>query len=403
MNQRSFKVLMIAPTSFFADYGCHVRILEETLALQALGHRVKIVTYYIGRPVADLDIVRTPPLPWRPEYEVGSSRHKIAFDIYLMATAWRTAWRFKPDIIHAHLHEGALIGAPMARLLRCPLIFDLQGSLTGEMVDHHFLRTDGLLYKPMRSLERLINRLPQAILTSSLHAQQMLQDEFSIKLSRIHPLPDCVNANTFRPHSSADREAVRRQLGIPPDRPVVVYLGLLADYQGTPDLIQAAANLKQEGAPVHFLIMGYPGADTYLDMARQLGVEDWVTLTGKIPYEQAPFYLSAGDVAVAPKLSATEGSGKVLNYMAMGLPTVAYDTPVQREYLADLGVYAPAGDVGGLAAAIRGLLGDPERQQNLGAALRQRAMEHYSWDQAGKQIVNLYERLYATKRNGHDS
>ena len=50
---------MIAPTSFFSDYGCHVRILEEALVLQRLGKQVKIVTYHMGRPIADLDIVRT--------------------------------------------------------------------------------------------------------------------------------------------------------------------------------------------------------------------------------------------------------------------------------------------------------------------------------------------------------
>jgi glycosyltransferase involved in cell wall biosynthesis len=50
-------------------------------------------------------------------------------------------------------------------------------------------------------------------------------------------------------------------------------------------------------------------------------------------------------MAVSPKFSATEGSGKVLNYMALGQPIVAYDTPVHREYLGEAGVYAPAGDV----------------------------------------------------------
>ena len=90
MNRR-YNVLMIAPTSFFADYGCHVRILEEALALRRLGHQVTIVTYYQGRPIADLEIVRTPPLPWRADYEVGSSRHKLAFDVYLAATALLTA------------------------------------------------------------------------------------------------------------------------------------------------------------------------------------------------------------------------------------------------------------------------------------------------------------------------
>ena len=76
---------MIAPTSFFSDYGGHIRILEETRALQERGHRVAIVTYHKGNNVPGLDIRRTARLPWHADYEVGSSRHKIAFDVYLAA------------------------------------------------------------------------------------------------------------------------------------------------------------------------------------------------------------------------------------------------------------------------------------------------------------------------------
>ena len=79
---------------------------------------------------------------------------------------------------------------------------------------------------------------------------------------------------------------------------------------------------------------------------------DHTTFTGKVPYHQARDYLALGDVAVAPKLSATEGSGKILNYMAMGLPTVAFDTPVSREYLGDVGIYATAGRSRVLAEAL---------------------------------------------------
>jgi glycosyltransferase involved in cell wall biosynthesis len=385
---------MVAPTSFFADYGCHVRILEESLVLRQMGHQVTIATYYKGRPIANLDIIRTPRLPWRAEYEVGSSRHKYAFDLYLFFTTLRTALRTRPDVIHGHLHEGALIGAPIARLLRRPLVFDFQGSLTGEMVDHNFVRPGTTLFGLFRRIERLINRLPAAILTSSTHARRMLEDEFGIAPRRIHALPDCVNADTFHPHNpGADR--LKAQLGIPADRPVVAYLGLLADYQGTPQLVETAVRLKAAGVEAHFLIMGYPNHLQYQQLADELGVSDRVTLTGKIPYEQAADYLAVGDVAVAPKLSLTEGSGKVLNYMAMGMPTVAFDTPVQREYLGDLGVYAPPGDVGQFATAIHALLDDPPRRAALGTALRQRAIEHYSWERAGRQIVGIYQELVA--------
>ena len=169
----------------------------------------------------------------------------------------------------------------------------------------------------------------------------------------------------------------------------------MADYQGTPQLVETAVRLQAAGVDAHFLIMGYPNHLQYQQLATELGVSDRVTFTGKIPYEEAADFLAVGDIAVAPKLSLTEGSGKVLNYMAMGLPTVAFDTPVQREYLGDLGVYAPPGDVGQLAAAIRTLLDDPPRRAVLGTALRRRAIEHYSWERAGRQIFSIYQTLIA--------
>ena len=78
-----YRVLMLAPTSFFADYGCHVRILEEATVLQQLGHKVTIATYHNGNDVPGLDIRRTLPIPWRRNYLVGSSKHKVAFDVLL--------------------------------------------------------------------------------------------------------------------------------------------------------------------------------------------------------------------------------------------------------------------------------------------------------------------------------
>ena len=71
-HPRRYSILSIAPTSFFYDYGCHVRILEEALALQKLGHRVTICTYNSGNDVDGLDIRRTAPIPWRKGVEVGS-------------------------------------------------------------------------------------------------------------------------------------------------------------------------------------------------------------------------------------------------------------------------------------------------------------------------------------------
>ena len=393
---------MIAPTSFFLDYGCHVRILEEARALQRLGHQVTIITYYLGRDLPDLEIVRTRPTPWRADYEVGSSLHKIAFDIFLSWTGLKTALRRRFDLIHGHLHEGALIGYVLSQLRGMPLVADFQGSMTSEMVDHHFLDPDGPWYRWVRLLELRIAHLPDAIVTSTQMAAHLLEREFECGSRRVYPLPDCVNLDFFRPDVLASDEIAKRRaaLGIPSGRPVVVYLGLLADYQGTPHIVRAAQILKQRDVDVHFLIMGFPSVSHYRRMAVDLGVSDRVTLTGKVRYEEAPAHLALGDIAIAPKLSATEGAGKILNYMAMGLPTVAFDTPVSREYLGSLGAYATRrGDPAALADAIVQLLNASEQRAELGEKLRGRVGRHFSWDRAGRHLLKIYRTVIEQTRD----
>jgi glycosyltransferase involved in cell wall biosynthesis len=397
---KTYRILMIAPTSFFSDYGGHIRMLEEARALQGLGHRVTIVTYYLGHDLPDLEIIRTRPTPWRADYEVGSSLHKIAFDVFLGWTGLKTVLRRRFDIVHGHMHEGAFIGYFLSRLMRVPLLFDFQGSLTGEMADHRFLDPEGPWYHWVRLLELRIDQLPDAIITSSQQGAHLLERDFNCSSRHVYLLPDCVNLDFFQPDVLAPEGIATRRaaLGVPLGRPVVVYLGLLADYQGTPFLVQAAQILKQRGVDAHFLIMGFPGVPHYQQMASDLGVADRVTFTGKVLYEEAPAHLALGDVAVAPKLSATEGCGKILNYMAMALPTVAFDSPVSREYMGTLGVYADRTDGPvALADAVAGLLNDPQRRAELGQELRARAARHFSWDRAGRHLLNIYRTVLTSR------
>ena len=397
----SYRILMIAPTSFFSDYGCHVRIFEEARVLQRHGHTVKIVTYYKGRDLPGLDIVRTRPTPWHPDYEVGSSRHKIAFDVLLSWTTLKMTLRFKPDVIHAHLHEGALIGSVLSAISRVPLVFDFQGSLSGEMVDHHFLDPQGRMYPFVRWLERRIDHAPHAILTSSHYATSLLRDEFGVDPERVIPMPDCVDTAFFRPRAesdAADLAALRAALGIPADRSIVVYLGLLAPYQGTDLLIEAARHVIDQHPNAHFLIMGYPGALGYQMMADARGLGGHVTCLGKVLYEDAPRYLRLGDVAAAPKLSATEANGKVLNYMATGLPTVAFDMPVNREYMREHGLYARRGDAASLADQLLRALNDAALRERASLELRARAESLFAWDDTAHRIAAVYDAVRVPHR-----
>ncbi len=402
---RSFRVLKIAPTSFFADYGCHVRILEETLALQGLGSRVTICTYHSGRDLPGLDIRRALGLPWRDGVQVGSTPYRFYFDAVLSLRALLAATSVRPDVIHAHLHEGALIGGILSYLWRVPLVFDFQGSLTSEMCDHGFLNLcrESRLYRPLRRLEEWINNLADVVLTSSQNAANLLISEFNYPAPKVHALADCVSTERFRPRwevPAASKAALRERLGIPAARKLVVYLGLLAEYQGSSHLLRAAAELLRHHGDLHFLLMGFPGQERYRRYAQDLGISEHVTFTGRVPYDQAPLYLALGDVAVSPKISETEGNGKLLNYMAVGLPTVTFDTPVSHEILGDLGLYARTGDHLSLAEHLQLLLyGGAAAAEELGALLRRRAVEKFSWHEAGRQLIRIYESLSRGRRN----
>ena len=193
-----------------------------------------------------------------------------------------------------------------------------------------------------------------------------------------------------------------RKLGIPPDNKLIVYLGLLAEYQGTGLLLEAFQRIVAQHANVSLLLMGFPGVHIYENQAEALGVRHAVTFTGRIPYEDAPKYLALGDVAVAPKLSLTESSGKLLNYMATALPTVAFDTPVAREYLGPDGLLAVRGDVESLASKLTATLFPPAENPtiyiNAGIRLRQRAIQHFEWQQAAHSIVDTYNQLTGRQR-----
>ena len=72
---------------FFADYGAHVRILEEVTILQKLGHRVTILAYPNGRDIEGIEVKRCWGVPFNYRVIVGSSRHKIYLDGLLAVMA----------------------------------------------------------------------------------------------------------------------------------------------------------------------------------------------------------------------------------------------------------------------------------------------------------------------------
>jgi glycosyltransferase involved in cell wall biosynthesis len=388
------RVLMLAPTPFFGDRGCHVRILEEARALAPHGVEILVATYHVGRDVPGVPTVRTLRLPWIRRLPVGFSPHKPYLDALLLVTAARAARAFRPDVLHGHLHEGAALAAVLGRLFRRPAVADLQGSLTAELADHHALPAGGPLPRLARAVERWIVRGPACLLASSASFARELRERWGGG-DRVVPLPDGVDPEVFHPGLAVDD--LRATLGLTGKR-VVVFLGVLTAYQGVDDLLAAWPAVAGAVPDAHLLLMGYPNESHYRARVASAGLADTVTVTGRIDYREAPRYLALGDVAVSPKRSATEANGKLLNYMATGLPTVAYDGPISREILGDAGVLVRFGDAAALGAACVELLGDAGERKRRGQALRERAVAEFGWPALGRRLLAVYRDVARPRR-----
>lgn len=380
---------MLAPTPYFADRGCHVRIYEEARALIQRGGEVRIVTYHNGRDMAGIPTHRIAGLPWYRRLTAGPSWQKPLLDLQLLFKALSVARSFRPQILHAHLHEGAFVALMLRPFLKVPLVMDFQGSLTTECRDHGFFREGSVLERLFSGVERFVNGAADAVITSSSAGAEALVREWGVPGHRVSAVIDGVDTERFRPYPRAE---ARRQLGIADGVPLVVFLGLLNRYQGVDLLLEAVSLLRERRSPVRFLVMGYP-EERYRELARSLGVDDMVTFSGRIDYDRAALYLSAGDLAVSPKLSTSEANGKLFNYMACGLPTLVFDTPVNREILGDDGIYAAYGDAVDLAGKMEALLGDGVRRAELSRAVRARVVREHSWDSRAARVMALYRRL----------
>ncbi len=210
-------------------------------------------------------------------------------------------------MVHGHLHEGAALAAVLGRLFGRPAVADLQGSLTGELIDHHTIPARGPLPALARILERAIVRGPTRLLASSTSFARELAERWGGG-DRVVALPDGVDPEVFRPGLPADdlRRALRLE-----GRRVVVFLGVLTPYQGVDDLLAAWPAVVAAVPDAHLLLMGYPNDARYRDAVARAGLDGSVTVTGRIDYREAPRYLALGDVAVSPKRSATEANGKL--------------------------------------------------------------------------------------------
>ncbi len=395
-KNNTYKVLMIAPRPFYVDIGFSVQILEEYKALKQQGNELILCCYHLGQDIEGVQISRSMRVPWYKDPLKNVSFHYLYLDFLLLLHTFKTAIKFKPDILHAHIHEGGLIGIIVGKLLNIPVVLDVQGSMLGEYKERG-LPSNALIDKIIGFVENKINRSAEGVMVEVEHRKESVLGQSKVDKDKVYQFKLGIDTDLFS-RGSRD-QALLKKLNIPEDRKVIGYVGLLTPYQGIDYLLESMKLILQKRNDVHLIVMGFLNLEMYKRKSSELGLDGYVTFTGKMPYHDAPRHLSLCEIAVGPKISLQETNGKLINYMCMGLPTVVFDTPMNREYLGDLGIYAKHKDSTDLAKCILNLLDSEEEKAKLSKKLRERALANFSLEGMAKNTMHMYEDILKKKKN----
>jgi len=232
-TQKSAKpltVLHIAPTPFFSDRGCHMRIRGIIRALNKRSVSSVLCTYSLGRDVEGVETVRTASIPGYTKLEAGPSAFKYLADILLFFKVCGQISSRKPEIIHSHLHEGALIGWA-ARLVffwrKIPMVFDVQGSLVGELEAHGYFQKYKFIKRIFWTLEYLITRMADRYVCSSQNTVDILVNEFKVNEENAVLVND--GADDFK---VSEQKKLKVQLDLPENKAIVIYSRALLAAKG---------------------------------------------------------------------------------------------------------------------------------------------------------------------------
>jgi len=183
---------------------------------------------------------------------------------------------------------------------------------------------------------------------------------------------------------------------------LVGYLGNMNPQDGVNELVAAADRIVHGlgRTDIRFLLIGGGGAQPGLiGLSRSLGLEGHVAFTGRIPDEAMLSSLSACDICVQPDpsnpLNDKSTMNKVMEYMALEKPVVAYDLKETRVSGGDAVLYAKPGDVEGLAGAIVALADRPDVRAEMGRKGRGRVESLLSWEHSIPFLLAAYRHALA--------
>jgi glycosyltransferase involved in cell wall biosynthesis len=375
------------------------RVWQEACSLRDAGYLVSIICPTgrgYERKFEAIDGIRIYryKLPVEASGAAGYALEYAVALAWTFALAWRVLLTRGFDVVHACNPPDLffLIGG-FFKLFGKKFVFD-HHDLNPELYEAKFGRR-GFFHSLMLKLEYWTFRTADVSLATNESYRRI-----AVGRGRMHP------ERVFVVRSGPSLERLRI---LPPDerlkrgrRYLVGYLGVMGKQEGIDYLLRAVRHIVLElgRTDVHFgLVGGGTSLEEMKALARELGVADHVTFTGRVPDGEMLAMLNTADVCVNPdvanELNDKSTMNKIMEYMALGKPIVQFDLAEGRYSAQQASLFAMKNDALDLARKLVELLDDPVRRARMGEYGRRRVESELEWRHEVPKLLAAYEALWA--------
>jgi glycosyltransferase involved in cell wall biosynthesis len=390
MTKSSKIVMAVANNTYPAD----VRVRNEAQTLAGAGHELTVIAPQ-GNNQSRLEIVngvRVVRYPAPPDGR-GVLTYAVEFIYVTLATTLAVlfVWmRYGLDVLHVHNPPDTLFFASLLpKLFGKKLVYD-HHDLAPELYLTKFDKSGGLVYRVLLLLERLSCQTANRVIV--VNYSYLLNDAERNGVKPQH-ITIVRNAPPMR-HTEAvepDAEISNRA------QTVVGYLGHIAHQDGVDHLLKALYHAQTDcGYDDWYAVIIGPvdDANPLTHLAQELGITAKLWFTGYRPEAEWRRLLASTDICFVPdpanQLNNKSTMIKMMDYMALGKPIVAYDLRENQVSAGDAALYARASDPQDMARQFVQLAENAVLREQLGAIGKQRIRESLAWEYSAKNLLNLY-------------
>jgi len=309
----------------------------------------------------------------------------------------------KPDILHAHSPAlNAIPALRVARSLNIPIVYEVRAFWEDAAVDHGTSKEWGVRYRLTRALESYALKRVDAVTTICEGLRNDILGR-GILPGKVTVIPNAVNIEDFNIGEEADLR-LAKNLGLN-NKILLGFIGSFYAYEGLNILLHALPKMLAQNPDIRILLVGGgPQENNLKTLAIQLGIEDKVVFTGRVPHDQVQRYYNLINILVYPRLrmrlTDLVTPLKPLEAMAQGKILMASDVGGHLELIQDkkTGFIFKSDNADALATGALDLLSKHDNWSAIRAAARNFVETERNWPISVARYKDVYGSLVNKER-----